>query len=499
MSMYAKVRRMHFREKAPINEIARRTSLSRNTIKKWLKEPERAELKYARPSKATKLDPFIAELRQALEVDAHRPKRDRRTLLVLFRDLKSHGYSGSYSRLTVNVRRWLAQAGAVTARSAYVPLQFEWGEAFQFDWSEEGIVIGGIYRRIRLAHMKLCASRAFWLAAYPGEGHEMLFDAHTQALAGLGGVARRGIYDNMKTAVDKVGKGKERIVNARFAAMCSHYLIDADFCNVAAGWEKGRVEKDVQDSRRGIWQDALAERFASFAELNAWLAVRCPAAWHASAHPDFPGMTIAEAHEHEQSHLMPMPSRFDGYVELIARVSSTCLVTVKRNRYSVPCELAGHRVSVHLYPERIVVCAEQHIVAEHARCLDRDQFVYNWLHYIPLIERKPGALRNGAPFAELPAPLLTLKRALLRHAGGDRVMAKVLTAVPTFGLDAVLVAVELVIESGAISADHVLNVLARLRQTPSVDGVETTLKLTQEPIADPHRYDRLHGEELSHV
>ena len=164
MSMYAKVRRMHFREKTPINEIARRTSLSRNTIKKWLKEPERAELRSARPPGATKPDPFIADLRQALEVDAHRPKRDRRTLLVLFRDLKSRGYSGSYSRLTVNVRGWLAQAGAVTARSAYVPLQFEWGEAFQFDWSEEGIVIGGVYRRIRLAHMKLCASRAFWLA-----------------------------------------------------------------------------------------------------------------------------------------------------------------------------------------------------------------------------------------------------------------------------------------------------------------------------------------------
>lgn len=133
----------------------------------------------------------------------------------------------------------------MTARSAYGPLRFEWGEAYQFDWSEEGIVIGGVYRRIRLAHMKLCASRAFWLAAYPGEAHEMLFDAHTRCLTALGGVARRGIYDNMRTALDKVGKGKERIVNARFAAMCSHYLIDADFCNVTAGWEKGRVEKDV--------------------------------------------------------------------------------------------------------------------------------------------------------------------------------------------------------------------------------------------------------------
>ena len=133
---------------------------------------------------------------------------------------------------------------------------------------------------MQLTHMKLCASRAFWLVAYPSQGHEMLFDAHTRCLAGLGGVARRGIYDNMKTAVDRVpGRGKLRVVNARFSAMASHYLFDADFCNVASGWEKGRVEKNVLDTRRRIWQDALEQRFASFAELNAWLAVQCRAAW----------------------------------------------------------------------------------------------------------------------------------------------------------------------------------------------------------------------------
>jgi hypothetical protein len=104
--------------------------------------------------------------------------------------------------------------------------EFELGEAFQFDWSEEGLVVGGIYYRLQVSHMKLCASRAFWLVAYPSQGHEMLFDAHTRSFAALGGVPRRGIYDNMKTAVDKVKKGKGRIVNARFAAMCAHYLFD---------------------------------------------------------------------------------------------------------------------------------------------------------------------------------------------------------------------------------------------------------------------------------
>jgi hypothetical protein len=208
-------------------------------------------------------------------------------------------------------------------------------------------------------------------------------------------------------------------------------------------------------------------------------------------------MSVAEAHEHEQPHLMPMPSAFDGYIEVIARVSSTCLVTVKRNRYSVPCHLAGHRVSVRLYPERVVVYAEQQAVADHRRALDRDQVVYDWLHYVPLIERKPGALRNGAPFGGLPDALRTLQLALLRRPGGDRVMADVLSCVPTFGLEAVLVAVELVIASGAISVDHVRNVLARLRETPTLT-VDTALRLQEEPLADPDRYDQLRCVEVSH-
>lgn len=129
---------MYFREKTPISEIARQTSLSRNTIKKWLKQPQRAELTYVRAPGVTKLDGYAADLRQALATDAHRPRRERRTRLVLFRRIKAKGYSGSYSRMSVHVRRWRAEVGSVTARSAYV---FEWGEAFQFDTSQEGIII----------------------------------------------------------------------------------------------------------------------------------------------------------------------------------------------------------------------------------------------------------------------------------------------------------------------------------------------------------------------
>jgi len=494
MSMIGKVRRMHFRQGKSVREIARLTSLSRNTIRSWLREPVVKERRYGRPAVMTRLTPFAEGLQRALSTDAYRPKRERRSALALFKELQASGYAGCYSRVTDFVRAWRAGEGQMSARTAFVPLAFEWGEAYQFDWSEEGVVVGGVFYRVQVAHLTLCASRAFWLVAYPGQGHEMLFDAHTRSFAALGGVARRGIYDNMKTAVDRVKKGKGRVVNARFDAMCAHYLVDADFCNVASGWEKGIVEKNVQDARRRIFQAAAGERFSSFAELNAWLATRVQALWQELRHPQHTQCTLAELLEHERDHLMPMPAPFDGYVEKPARVSSTCLVAVAKNRYSVPCEVAGHWVSARLYPQRVVVVADDNVIAEHERLSNAGQTRYDWQHYVPLVQRKPGALRNGAPFADLPAPLQQLRRGLLREAGGDRVMAQVLALVPQAGLEAVLVAVELALESGApgrVSVEQVTNVLARLTAAAVPQAVATVLQAAIPPLADPARYDRL--------
>jgi len=186
-----------------------------------------------------------------------------------------------------------------------------------------------------------------------------------------------------------------------------------------------------------------------------------------------------------------MPTPFDGYIEQLARVSSTCLVSIARNRYSVPCEWSRHRVSVRLYPTQVVIVANDEIVASHARLTGQQQVSFDWQHYIPLVARKPGALRNGAPFADMPAPLLRLKRGLLKRDGGDKVMAQVLATVPVAGLDAVLVAVELVLESGVLSIEHILNIVARLNDPPTTESAETQLQLAEAPQANTERYDQL--------
>ena len=405
--------------------------------------------------------PFESRLLLALEADARRPRKDRRTTKMLFQEIRKDGYVGGYTIVCDFIRNWCNQGSQ--SKTAYVPLKFALGEAFQFDWSEGWLVIGGIHRKVLAAHTKLCASRAFMLSGYPSQSHEMLFDAHTRAFTALGGVPKRGIYDNMKTAVDKVSKGNGRVVNTRFFAMTAHYLFDPDFCNVASGWEKGVVEKNVQDMRRRIWSEAKQQPFSSFEDLNNWLEIRCHALWSEIEHPDYESITLADALEQEQLYLMPMPAPFDGYIEVLARVSSTCLVTLQRNRYSVPCRLANQMVAVHQHADRIEIVHDNAVAARHVRLLDSDQVSYDWQHYIPVIEKKPGALRNGAPFTELPAPLLQLQTALRRRERqqADRIMAKILGLVPIHGLEAVLVAVELVLESGAPSAEHVIPITDR--------------------------------------
>lgn len=412
------IRRWHGRDKLSVREIARRTGLSRHTIRKYLAsgitQPQYPPRKCVR-----KLDAFAETLALWLEREAGRNRKQRRNLLQLHRDLVTLGYAGSYDRVAAFARDWRQrqrEAMNQASRATYVPLIFAPGEAFQFDWSEDWVRVGARPMKVQVAHFKLCHSRAFMLRAYPLQTHEMLFDAHNHCLRALGGIPRRGIYDNMKTAVDKVGHGKQRQVNARFRAMVSHFLYEADFCNPAAGWEKGQVEKNVRDARHRIWQ--VAPGFSDLAALNAWLEQRCQDLWQQIRHPEQSERTLAEVWAEERSTLMAMPPPFDGFVEHAKRVSPTCLIVFERNRYSVPATWANQVVSLRVYADRLVLVARSKVIAEHVRVFSRDhtspgQTCYDWRHYLAVVQRKPGALRNGAPFATLPISFQTLQAALL--------------------------------------------------------------------------------------
>jgi transposase len=496
------IRRWALREHLSLREIARRTGLSRNTIKKYLRAGE-AEPRYAKRVSASKLDPFAEKLAGWLKTETGKSRKQRRTVKQMHADLGALGYDGSYNRVAAFARVWLArrqEAERTTGRGTFVPLTFGVGEAFQFDWSEDWAVIGGERTKLQVAHTKLSHSRAFIVRAYRLQKHEMLFDAHNHAFRVLGGVPRRGIYDNMKTAVDKVRRGKVRDVNARFGAMVSHFLFEAEFCNPASGWEKGQVEKNVRDARHRLWQPVPA--FATLAALNDWLEGRCTALWREIDHGKLPG-TVADVWAQERALLMPLPRPFDGFVEHTKRVSPTCLVTFERVRYSVPASYANRPVSLRVYAERIVVAAEGQLLCEHRRVIDRrhdtmGHTVYDWRHYLAVLQRKPGALRNGAPFTELPVAFRQLQAALLKQPGGDREMVEVLALVLHHDDQAVLTAVELALEAGVPTKMHVLNVLHRLldsKAAPPPVTAPQALRLVIEPLANVNRYDDLRASE----
>jgi transposase len=357
------IRRWHHREGLPIREIKRRTGLSRITIRKYLAS-DIVEPKYPARKSASKLDPYAEMLSSWLSREAKHNRKRRRNLKQLHRDLVALGYDGSYDRVACFARDWRQRERERTqqaSRGAFVPLTFAPGEAFQFDWSEDWLVIGKRKTKLQIAHTKLCHSRAFHLRAYMTQTHEMLFDAHNHAFRVLGGVPERGIYDNMKTAVDKVGRGKARLVNARFRAMVSHFLFESEFCNPAAGWEKGQVEKNVRDTRHRLLQDAPA--FADLAEANAWLECRTQALWHEIRHPEYSQRTVAEVHGDEQAALMAVPPPFDGFIEMSKRVSPTCLVVFERNRYSVPAAFANRHHIRLCHGNRVSRTLSSHIVS----------------------------------------------------------------------------------------------------------------------------------------
>src|SRR5512132_3597641 len=324
--------------------------------------------------------------------------------------------------------RWAERRASMPA-AVFVPLWFAPGEAYQFDFSHEVVVLGGVTTTVKVAHLRLCHSRMRPVVAYPRETQEMVFDAHDRAFRLFGGACQRGIYDNMSTAVETVFIGKKREFNRRFLQMCSHYLVEPTACTPTAGWEKGQVENQVGNTREQLFTPRL--RFQTLPELNGWLADRCIADAKTTTHPEIKDRTIWEVFEAERRALIGYPGAFDGFHETEVSVSKTSLVRFDRNRYSVANKAVGQTVQVHAYADRILIRLGGEVVAEHPRQFGRDQVIYNPWHYLPVLTRKPGALRNGAPFRdwELPPGLDQLRRRLASRDDGGRQFVDVLAAV----------------------------------------------------------------------
>ena len=489
----ARIRREFFVRGKTIKEIVRELHVSRNTVRKVVRSGA-TEFTYKRSVQPRpKLGAWKDELDRLLTFNASRPARERLTLIRIFEELRDRGYQGGYDAVRRYCQLWSRAEGKRTAE-AYVPLVFAPGEAYQFDWSHEIVLIDGVTVKVKVAHLRLCHSRMMFVRAYPRESQEMVFDAHDRAFAFFKGTCTRGIYDNMKTAVETIFVGKDRAYNRRFLQMCSHYLVDPVACTPASGWEKGQVENQVGLVRERFFTPRL--RVKSYAELNERLMDLNLAYARAHPHPELRDKTVFEVFEAERPSLVGYAGRFNGFHAVPASISKTCLVRFDNNRYSVSASAVGRPVEIRAYADRIELRQDGRVVGDHPRCFGRDRTISNPWHYVPVLARKPGALRNGAPFKDwvLPAGLDRVRRKLIGATDGDRQFVDILAAVLSDGLGAVEAACLEALAAGTHSADVVLNILARRREPQSsitTIATPTALTLHHEPVADCARYDSL--------
>ena len=493
METILKIRCAYHRDGKSIRQLARDFHLSRNTVKKALRG-DVTEFTYKRSKQPMpKLAPYEETLQSLLKADASKPRREQRTMMALYEELQREGFEGRYDSVRRYVKKWRGCESA-SGITAYIPQSFAPGEAYQFDWSHELVELGGELVKARVAHFRLCHSRMPFCVAYLRESLEMVLDAHVRAFEFFGGSCRRGIYDNLKTVVTKVLLGKDRVFNPRFLQLASHYLVEPMACTPAAGWEKGQVENQVQFVRKRIFVPRV--KCADLSELNRYLSDRCRVLTAGHKHPEFKEQTVAEVFSEEKSRLVCVNNAFDGFRETPVRVSSTSLVSYDNNRYSVDASAVGHTVMLRAYADRIVVVDDGVVIGEHLRQFGRHNTSYDPWHYIAVLKRKPGALRNGAPFKdwELPPSIAQIREVLGRHSDGDRQFVGILGRIGAYGLDAVADACAEALRMETPSCDVVLNILSRTQDdldTPTFLPPEYLPVLMSEPTSDCGRYDTL--------
>ena len=491
MSQVGEIRRMHRVEGFSIREIAKRLGVSKNTVKAVLRTDREAESRYERKTAhKPKLGPFEGKLKEILEAERSKPPRDRRNATLLYEELQGHGYTGAVDSVRRFIKRWRTERGE-TDIEAFVPLVFAPGDAMQFDWSTERVVIAGVPTVVKAAQVRLCHSRLCLVQVFRYERQEMMLEGLRRAVRFFGGTPRRLVVDNLTPAVKKVLLGKNRIWQDRFEGFCSHYLIDPRACHVNKPTDKGQVERQVGLVRERVFKPAPSA--GSLEELNSRLMSICIERAKAAPHPEVRAKSVWGMWEEEQPRLLVLPPK--DYeccrVEEEKRVDRYCTVAFDANRYSVPSRLVGRRVQVRGYAEYVKVVCDGEVAAEHGRLFGRGDAVYNPLHYLDVLEKKPGALENGRPFVQWQMPeALQQARESLAMVDGEKEFVKLLLLLRDWSLDEVCAAVELARETSAPYASVVENILRRLGdETPPPQECPVVIHLRVEPAANPALYD----------
>ena len=464
VEVYLLVRRAVMVEGMSIREVAREFGLHRDTVRKMLAYSVPPGYRRQISPRRPKLESYTGVIDRILEDDLRLPKKQRHTAKRIFERLRDeYGFGGGYTTVKDYVREHRRQT-----REMFVPLSHAPGHA-QCDFGEAPVVIGGVEQKAHWFVLDLPHSDGCFVKAYPAETTEAFLDGHVSAFAFLGGVPQSVLYDNTKLAVARIlGDGRRKRTKA-FTELQSHYLFDDRFGRPAKGNDKGKVEGMVGYVRRNFLVPVPS--FESFDALNAHLERRCLERMDARlrGHAE----STLQRMERDLDALLPLlPVPYDACDRQAGRVSSLSLVRYKTNDYSVPVAYGHRDVLLRGYVDEVVISCGSEIIARHPRSYERDDFVYDPIHYLPLLEQKIGALDQAAPLQDwdLPGEFGTLRRLLESRMGrrGKREYVQVLRLLETFSMGEVHSAVRDALRLGAVSFDAVKHlVLCRLEGRPS--------------------------------
>ena len=458
VDVYLRVRRAVMVEGMSIREASQAFGLHRDTVRKMLAYSVPPGYRRHSPPRRPKLEPFTGIIDRILEEDLRVLKKQRHTAQRIFERLRDeYGFQGQYTIVKDYVRERRRQT-----REMFVPLSHSPGHA-QCDFGEARVVIGGVERKAHYFVLDLPHSDGCFVKAYPAETTEAFLDGHVSAFAFLGGVPRSILYDNTRLAVAKIlGDGRRKRTRA-FTELQSHYLYEDRFGRPGKGNDKGKVEGMVGYARRNFL--APVPSFDSFDALNDHLE-RMDA--RLRGHTE----TIGQRMERDLETLLSLPPvPYDACDKQGGRVSSLSLVRYRTNDYSAPVVYGYRDVLVRGYVDRVVISCGSEVIARHPRSYQRDDFVFDPIHYLPLLEKKTGALDQAAPLQgwNLPEEFGTLQRLLESRMGrrGKRELVQVLRLLESFRLEEVHRAVKDAIRLGALSFDAVKHLaLCRLEGRP---------------------------------
>lgn len=483
INIYEEIRRLYAVEKLSQRAIAKRLGISRNTVRRYCNGENVPWESKPRHYECPVTGPIRSIVEKWLEEDQRAPKKQRHTATRIYERLVEEcGFIGSYSAIRDLVRELRCQE-----HKAHIPLAFDPGEAAQVDWGEATVYLNDEKVKVQLFCYRLCNSSAPYVAVFPNQRNESFLSGHVQAFQFFGGVPKRLIYDNVRTAV-KEGWGRHvRAEQPVFLALRSHYAFQADFCNPGAANEKGLVEGLVGYIRRNVL--VPVPRVSSLAELQALLNERCRR--YQEKQLPYHQNRIKDALLIEQQYLTPLPARqFDYAITSLAEVNSMSLVKFDRNRYSVPVDLVGKTVTVKGYPWEVRIYHRSKEVAVHQRIYRQGETSLALEHYLPILVKKPRSLANAAPLrqASLPPGFTKFKDYLLAR-GETKELAGVLKLVMDYGIDEVEGAVLKAMDSSQYSYQAVYYYLTTRNLPTDKPNILTTYPKVQ-PV-DLTRYDQL--------